>query len=57
MLRATNLVLLMATLLKKREQIYVEKVNTIVCDEILGSPGNRAQWEAPLEKEKGVKTR
>ena len=36
--------------IKKREQMYVEKIHTIVCDEILGSPGNRTQWEVPLEK-------
>ena len=42
--------------IKKREESYVEKVSNIICDEILGSQGNRAQWSVPIEKEKGAQT-
>ena len=38
--------------IKKRELSYVEQVNKLVCKNILGSPGTKAQWAVPFEKEK-----
>ena len=42
--------------IKKREFSYVEQVNELVCENILGSPGNKEHWAVPLEKEKGAQT-
>ena len=39
---------------KKREDIYIEKVNKIVSGDLLGSAGNEAQWKVPVVSNNGV---
>ena len=38
----------------KREDIYIAKVQKLVCGSILGSYGNEAQWSLPVEKQRNA---